>query len=242
MAIGLINIGQIANDGTGDDLREAFIKVNANFEELDLRVPESTTASNLGVVGEGIFASKVGYDLQFKKIAAGENTTLSVNGNTITINSTGGLQNLNIISDSGSTILEDGDTLRIQGGANANTSLDAPTNTLLINSVTEVSSDNSPQLGGTLDANNFNILNVNNFTATNNIAAGSAQADIFIGPLEGLVYDIDIRELDEPYSSLDFGDFTGNITNWIDYITATYEVDMGSFADPSEASLDFGSV
>lgn len=242
MAVELINIGSIANDGTGDDLREAFIKVNLNFEELDLRAPESTTASNLGVVGEGVFAQKVGSDLQFKKIAAGENTTLSVNGNTITINSTGGLQNLNIISDSGSTILEDGDTLRIQGGTNSNTSLDGNTNTLLINSVTEVSSDSTPQLGGTLDANNFNILNVSNFTATNSISAGSAQADIFIGPLEGLVYDIDIRDHDEPYSSLDFGDFTGNITNWIDYITATYEVDMGSFLDPSEASLDFGSV
>lgn len=242
MAVELINIGAIANDGTGDDLREAFIKVNSNFEELDLREPESTTASNLGSVGEGVFGQKVGSDLQFKKIAAGENTTLSVNGNTITINSTGGLQNLNIISDSGSTILEDGDTLRIQGGSNANTSLDAPTNTLLINAVTELSSDSTPQLGGTLDANNFNILNVSNFTATGNIISGSAQSDIFIGPLEGLVYNIDIRDHDEPFSSLDFGDFTGNITNWIDYITASYEVDMGSFADPSEASLDFGSV
>ena len=29
-----INIGTLANDGTGDDLREAFIKVNNNFNEL----------------------------------------------------------------------------------------------------------------------------------------------------------------------------------------------------------------
>ena len=28
MAIQTINIGTIANDGTGDDLREAFVKVN----------------------------------------------------------------------------------------------------------------------------------------------------------------------------------------------------------------------
>ncbi len=39
-----INIGTLANDGTGDDLREAFIKVNNNFNELYLRTPESTTA------------------------------------------------------------------------------------------------------------------------------------------------------------------------------------------------------
>ena len=35
MAIQTINIGNIANDGTGDDLREAFIKVNNNFTELN---------------------------------------------------------------------------------------------------------------------------------------------------------------------------------------------------------------
>ena len=36
MAIQTINIGTIANDGTGDDLRDAFIKVNNNFSDLVL--------------------------------------------------------------------------------------------------------------------------------------------------------------------------------------------------------------
>ena len=40
MAIQTINIGTIANDGTGDDLREAFVKVNNNFTELDTRDPK----------------------------------------------------------------------------------------------------------------------------------------------------------------------------------------------------------
>ena len=41
MANSIINIGTLANDGTGDDLREAFIKVNNNFSELYARSPES---------------------------------------------------------------------------------------------------------------------------------------------------------------------------------------------------------
>ena len=56
MAIQTINIGTIANDGTGDDLREAFIKVNNNFSELASRDSENTTAANLGSAGEGVFA------------------------------------------------------------------------------------------------------------------------------------------------------------------------------------------
>ena len=34
MTITTINIGNNANDGLGDDLRTAFEKVNANFDEL----------------------------------------------------------------------------------------------------------------------------------------------------------------------------------------------------------------
>ena len=38
MAIQRVNIGTIANDGTGDDLREAFVKVNNNFTELEAHI------------------------------------------------------------------------------------------------------------------------------------------------------------------------------------------------------------
>ena len=66
MAIQLVNLGNTANDGTGDDLREAFVKVNANFNELDLRDDEQTTVSNLGATGEGLYKEKVNYDLRIQ--------------------------------------------------------------------------------------------------------------------------------------------------------------------------------
>ena len=44
MTITRIDVGNIANDGTGDDLRQAFVKVNNNFDELDLRVVPQNTA------------------------------------------------------------------------------------------------------------------------------------------------------------------------------------------------------
>lgn len=51
---------------------------------------ESTTASNLGTVGEGVFASEVGDDLQFKKLVGAGGTTITSNSTRILINSTGG--------------------------------------------------------------------------------------------------------------------------------------------------------
>ena len=44
------------------------------------------TASNLGT-GQGVFAQKVGDDLQFKSLLAGTNITLSADSNNITIDS-----------------------------------------------------------------------------------------------------------------------------------------------------------
>ena len=87
-----INIGTLANDGTGDDLREAFIKVNNNFNELYLRTPESTTASNKlpdDATTAGVIADKTNDNLNFKSLKAGPNISLSNDANQITITSSG---------------------------------------------------------------------------------------------------------------------------------------------------------
>ena len=51
---------------------------------------EANTASNLGSTGEGIFAQKIGADLQFKKVKAGTNVTITSDSESITIASSGG--------------------------------------------------------------------------------------------------------------------------------------------------------
>ena len=50
---------------------------------------EANTASNLGA-GNGVFAQKVGVDLQFKSLVAGSGITLTPTANTITITGSGG--------------------------------------------------------------------------------------------------------------------------------------------------------
>ena len=55
MAIQNINLGTYANSSTGDDLRTAFEKVNANFAFLDLT--SAVTADNIGA-GARVFKEK----------------------------------------------------------------------------------------------------------------------------------------------------------------------------------------
>lgn len=86
MTIQTINIGNVVNDGLGDDLRTAFQKVNANFSELNAQL--TITASNVGTVGVNVFKEKVGADLKFKKLVSGTKMLLNENIDTITINNT----------------------------------------------------------------------------------------------------------------------------------------------------------
>jgi len=84
--LNLVNIGNLVNDGTGDDLRTAFQKVNANFSDLNTEL--TITASNAGPVGARVFKEKVGADLQFRNIVSGTKILAVEATDSIIINST----------------------------------------------------------------------------------------------------------------------------------------------------------
>ena len=64
---------------------------------------EANTASNQGATGEGLFIQKTGVDLEFKKIIAGTNITLTPTGTDITIDAAGGSGEVNTASNQGAT-------------------------------------------------------------------------------------------------------------------------------------------
>src|SRR6056300_1312667 len=106
MAIQTINIGTNPNDGTGDDLRTAFDKVNDNFAELLAVGGETNTASNLGI-GEGIFKQKNSQDLEFKTLRNGDGTiAITSDANSIYLNTSNLADN-----DFGAIQVDNGDTL-----------------------------------------------------------------------------------------------------------------------------------
>lgn len=98
-----------------------------------------TTASNLGSVGEGIFASEVGNDLQFKKLVGGTGITLASNATRITIDSSGGAGESTVCNNVGT-----GNPLHKSGTNCSAFSLIAGTGILIANTTDDytISSDN----------------------------------------------------------------------------------------------------
>jgi len=230
MAIQTINIGTIANDGTGDDLREAFVKVNNNFAELNSRDSENTTAANLGSAGEGVFAQLSNQELQFKKIVAGTAVTLQSDSNSITINSTAtGLPSLQVFADNNNITLDrNGNTLTLAGGGNTTTNLSG--STITISSVTSLQTDTSPKLTSALNAQNNNIINVANML--------------------GLVHSVDIRELDgiQKYlNEFDLGSafpesFGSMLEVLAEQVSIDYDDGTETFTASSRVTLDGGAL
>lgn len=86
MTIETINLGNQVNDGLGDNLREAFRKVNANFSSLASEL--TLTGINVGTSGYGIFKQKSGAAFEFKNITDGRYISLTEFGDNISIAST----------------------------------------------------------------------------------------------------------------------------------------------------------
>lgn len=87
MAIQTINLGSYANDGTGDDLRTAFQKVNANFASLTTTI-NVATAENIGG-GVGIFKQKSIANLEFKSLTSIDSSVeITAFGDTVDLKAT----------------------------------------------------------------------------------------------------------------------------------------------------------
>ena len=231
MAIQSINIGNIANDGTGDDLREAFIKVNNNFTELNTSVTSvNLQAENLGG-GTGLFAQKSDNTLQFKTLQAGAGVTITPGGNTVSITADSGLTQLILISDDGSIILPGGgQSVNLQGGTNVQTKVESGNLKINVTGSGLVELDTSPKLGGNLDVDGKNITNGGTITASN-----------FNGALEGLVYGIDIRNISSSLIDFDMGGVELTATNVMDFIILTTDYDMGTYASPQAVTIEGGT-
>jgi hypothetical protein len=229
MAVELIGLGRIANDGTGDDLRTAFIKVNNALEQLDLRSGESTTVTNLGGTGEGVFAQSVATDLQFKEVVQGDRMTISSTATGIIFSAVD--QTSTIIGDTGSGTISNSSTFTIDGGDGISTAITGSTLTITNEGLVELADDISPVLGATLQASQNSILD-----------ADIIQANNFQGSLDGLVYGIDVRTISATVNGFDFGNIVLNVTSSIEFLLLSLDIEFGTILSPAALEVDQGGI
>lgn len=227
MALTLPDLGNVPNDGTGDDLYTAFTKVNAALLDLDTR-SESTTAENLGD-GFPIFAEQDGNTLKF--------STLQIDP---------------LFPDSMTIRAVGGQLFLASKQANFRYALDSPGDpqdgVVLVSNPAKVVYF-KPSQGTNIQLNKRNevdgIYNIEVaidsqlFRETNPRVSTDLSLEgnnlINVGSIDGLPLD-SISEL----FSWDFGDLNPNPTSIIDFIVNSIDVDFGTYADPSPQQVDFG--
>jgi hypothetical protein len=228
MALEQLNVGNTINDGTGDDLRDAFVKINQNFQELDI-----LSATNLGTSGAEVFAGVTNGVANFRKLVAGNNIVLDELANTIVINGSASDSRFTVTGDTSSLIAGSGINLNIQGANGIVVEADENTKTIIITS--GITSLNQP-----LDASNNDISNVGTLTTNVISNAGTLTTnDIIPTNINGFDYDAIIGRYVEGF---DFGTFSVTSSSILDWVINEIGVDLGTFTAPSNVLIDLGNI
>jgi hypothetical protein len=155
MAQTTINVGSNANDGTGDDLRSAFISVNANFTELYAASP---VTSQISLAGNTISTNASNANL---KLSASGTGVIELEGIQIRDNHIEGIRSNEdlIISASGTgnirigSLRLNGTTISSDDSSSVRINETLHVNTIASDDSTSVTVDDGLLVTGTLQAN-----------------------------------------------------------------------------------------
>ena len=186
MAKATINVGSNANDGTGDDLRSAFISVNANFTELyaaspvtsSISLAGNTISTNASNANLKLIASGTGV-IELEGIQIRDNHIEGIRSNEDLVISASGTGNIRIgsLRLNGTTISsDDSSSVRINETLHVNT--------IASDDSTAVTIDDGLLVTGTLQAN---VIDTNSISSQDSTAiqiddalnvSGTLSADI----------------------------------------------------------------
>ena len=186
MAQTTINVGSNANDGTGDDLRSAFISVNANFTELydaspvtsSISLAGNTISTNASNANLKLIASGTGV-IELEGIQIRDNHIEGIRSNEDLVISASGTGNIRIgsLRLNGTTISsDDSSSVRINETLHVNT--------IASDDSTAVTIDDGLLVTGTLQAN---VIDTNSISSQDSTAiqindalnvSGTLSADI----------------------------------------------------------------
>ena len=135
------------------------------------------TASNLGT-GQGIFAQKVGDDLQFKSLVGGTNVTLTADANNITITASNDTTALNLGTGSGLFTSKSGDNLQLKSLiANADSGISVTSNSNDLTFQLVSANVDAGKLGG-VAASDF-LRKSDNLASVTSLATARTNLDVY---------------------------------------------------------------
>jgi hypothetical protein len=251
----LVDVGDVANDGSGDDLREAFIKINENIQYVGDRIGEAVSGFNLGI-GEPIYKSVASAQLSFRSIGAAGNLAVSTVNDVITlrfdpnspVNFNG--QDITGIGDIIADFIHADVTGNVTGDLRG--SVFAEDSTLLVDAETQ-------QFFGTLHGNVTGNLTGNVLGDVTGDLLGDVTGNVLgdvtgnvtgnvLGNVTGLVRTttnntfVDVNNIENRINIFDYGVINPVFTSSTAYLLYAIGTDMGTFNNPSEFGIDAGSI
>ena len=210
MNITLIDIGSIANDGTGDDLRTAFDKVNQNFVELETSIDASTVASNLGD-GIGVFKQKVENTLQFRSLGTDDKLAIALQGDKIVISTNFADKDLEVGS------------LTTSGSVEANT----------MTASMFSGAFNGNLMGRVFPLQPDYVIGAGNIVG---VQPNIGLPDYQPARVDGVA----VLDLNRTINTFDFGTLDNQYTSAFQYMLSVVGLDLGTIISPTDLSIDAG--
>jgi len=191
MAQTTIDVGSNANDGTGDDLRSAFISVNANFTELyaaspvtsSISLAGNTISTNASNANLKLLASGTGV-IELEGIQIRDNHIEGIRSNEDLVISASGTGNIRIgsLRLNGTTISsDDSSSVRINETLHVNT--------IASDDSTAVTIDDGLLVTGTLQAN---VIDTNSISSADSTAIQINDALNVSGTLSANIIDTNV--------------------------------------------------
>lgn len=212
MNISLIDIGNIANDGTGDDLRTAFQKINENFVEVEIGIDASTVAANVGGA-VGLYKQKTVNTLEFRSLEAGETLSVAIVNDKVVIDTDFADKNINVGSLTASGNIE---------------------GTVITASMF------SGSLGGNVMGRVYPqapdyIIGAGNIIG---VQPDPGLANYRPARVDGIA----VKELDRTINTFDFGTIDNVHTSVFTYLLDQIGLDAGTILSPTNLSIDAGTL
>jgi len=216
-----INLGQAINDGTGDDLRTAFLKVIANFQYLEGEITNPVDAENVGLLDQGVFKEKIDNILYFKSIVGGDNIEIQATDNTIIVSTTQGLD----LKDNN---IENVGDLYVKGRIE----LDPTTNSELIGTTV---GNHVGTVQGTVYAPP-GMFGLQGDVVGRSPNVGQLDPDYQPARVDGIA----VKDLNSTVFSFDLGSLNSYMSNPIQYLLSQIGIDLGTISNGSVIQIDGG--